>query len=145
MSTLQDLLDHARAKVAEDERLKAAKKKLSVISGSKHPAAQDEIFALLAQVRALEAKRVWTTQARIALLHTQTCATCGSHHEMFMGWMLEQTHSTDKTARKLVACKVEDLELDLPERKEEHFQGTVATCGDCVECVIAINLAARTK
>jgi hypothetical protein len=139
--SLQALLRRATAASAEERRLKEARRRLAAISGSGHPAAAGESIGLLEEIRRLEEGRVWITHARVALFHTQTCLTCNSRHAFFMGWMLEQKHIHDKTARKLVAEHAAGKTLRLPERREDHFQGVSETCDNCVESVIAINIA----
>lgn len=123
----------------EDKKLKAARKRLAEISGSDHPAAAGEQLALMADIRRLEEGRIWVTVARIALFHTQTCDTCGSDHAFFAGWMNEQKHISDITARRLT--KVIETDPHFPERREDHFQGHIDACHNCVESVMAINIA----
>lgn len=137
-----DLLKRATAATAEDRRLKESRKRLAAISMSGHPAASGESAALLADIRKLEEGRVWITHARVALFNTQMCLTCESKHEFFIGWMLEQRHISDKTARKLTRQQIGEGEkpLLLPERREDHLH-PCEVCSNCVESVMAINRA----
>lgn len=139
---LELLLRRATAATAADRRLKQARKRLASISGSGHPAEAGESQRLLWEIRRLEEGRVWITVARLAVFDTQVCDTCGSRHEFFRGWMLEQRHTGDKTARKLVAHAPADGQPKLlPERREDHAAAHVDVCGNCVESQIAINIA----
>jgi hypothetical protein len=136
---LDMLLQEVTAASAEDKRLKAARKRLAEISDSKHPAAAGEQAALISAIRKLEEGRIWITTARLALFHTQICDTCGADHSFFQGWMNEQKHVSDRTARRLIPWREGDTPM--VERREDHFQGHMDTCHECVESVIAINIA----
>jgi hypothetical protein len=137
-SDLDELLAEATAASEEDKRLKAARKRLSKVQKSNHPNADTEALALVAEIRELEAKRIWLTVGCVALFHTQTCATCGAHHAFFQGWMTAQQHLTDPNARRLVKGRPVEK---MPETREDHFQGVVEACSNCIECVIAIDEA----
>jgi hypothetical protein len=137
-SDLDDLLAEATAATAEEKRLKQARKRLASISRSTHESADSERAQLVAEIKRLEEGRVWLTVGAVALFYTQTCAMCAAKHRLFMGWMTEQKHASDPNARRLTAGKPVE---QLPERTEFHDQGLVELCYDCVECVIAIDVA----
>ena len=137
-SELEDLLAEATRATAEDRALKAARSRLARISTSNRPEAQFERDSLIADIRRLEEGRVWLTVGTVALFHTQTCAVCGAKHALFMGWFGEQKHTSDPNARRLLAGRPIER---LPERREDHFQGTVEMCGECCESQLAINIA----
>lgn len=140
VNPLSDLIHRATAASAEEKRLKEARKRLQVVAGSNHPAAPGEAQRLLGEIRKLEEGRVWVTHERVALFFVQECACCGTRHEFFRGWMLGQSHVTDRTAHKL-AIEPSGPRAMLPERREDHYHGLVETCANCVESVMAINAA----
>jgi hypothetical protein len=141
-SDLDDILAEATRETEEDKRLKAARKRLSHILKHDHATKEDEKLQLLAEIRKLEENRVWLTIGVVALFHTQECATCGNKHAFFHGWMTEQKHLSDPNARRLLAGRPVQK---LAERREDHFQGMIDCCSNCVECVIAINAATGEK
>lgn len=130
----------ALAIAAKEERksLTIKQKRLAVLSRSTHPDAELERQILTAIIRRMEEGIVWHTVAATALFHTQTCMTCGARHGLFMGWMSEQHHKTDPSARRLLKGKPIE---PLPERIEEHDQGFCEMCSDCAECCLIINQA----
>ncbi len=138
-SDLEDLLAQATAATAEERRLKALRKRLVRVAGSKHPEADSERAQLLADIRRLEETRVWHTVGAVALFRHQLCGICQSEHRLFQGWMTEQRHASDRFARRLVAGKPIER---MPERTEVHDDGAVEMCWNCAESVLAINIAA---
>jgi hypothetical protein len=137
-SDLDELLAEATAATAEERRLKAARRRLAYISRSNHEQAAGEKAELVAEIRRLEEGRVWLTVGAVALFRRQSCVTCGGKHDIFLGWMAEQKHASDPNARRLTAGKPVEK---LPERVEFHDDGGVELCSDCVESVLAINVA----
>jgi len=96
---------------------------------------EDERQRLTAEVRTFEALFVWRSTANVALFATQHCAVCGHIHSLFQGWMTSQDHRTDHFARRLIKGRT----VGLPERREEHDQGTVEMCSDCADACLIIN------
>jgi len=130
----------AMAAKAEHSAIASKKQRLASLSSSRSKEAQYEHDVLLAEIRRMEEGIVWHTVAATALFNTQTCLMCDSKHRFFMGWMAEQHHKTDATARRFLRGK--PLE-DLPERIEEHNQGSVEMCSDCAESILLINAATK--
>lgn len=137
-SELDNLLAEATQATADDKALKAARKRLGKVAKSHHPEAESERNRLVADIRRLEEGRVWSTVATVALFHSQTCSSCGSKHTHFEGWFTEQKHVTDPFSRRFVAGKPVEA---LPARREDHDQAPVEACTNCIECVIAIEVA----
>lgn len=128
------------AETAERKQLAERRKRLAALSKSTNPDKILEYTSLLAEFRKFEAAIVWQAVSATALFHRQHCLMCGSEHRFFMGWMEEQRHRTDATARRLIRGK--PLE-DLPERIEDHFMGDCEMCSDCAESVLLINKAVK--
>lgn len=135
MAELHALLAEATAASAADKQLKQARQRLRAIARKAHPAKEGEQAQLVAEIHELEQKRIWMTVGCVALFKTQTCTACSSKHSTFQGWMTEQTHASDPSARRLIAGRPAER---MPERREDHTE-QVACCSDCIECVIAIN------
>lgn len=131
----------AMAAKAETNVLSTKKRRLASLASSKNKEAQYEHDCLLAEIRRMEDGIVWHTVSATALFHVQTCLMCDSRHRFFIGWMAEQHHKTDATARRFLKGKPVE---DLPERIEEHNQGTVEMCSDCAESILIINAATKT-
>lgn len=134
--SLEALLRRATAATTAERRLREARKRLN---SSRSNEIADR---LLWEIHRLEEGRIWLTVARLAIFDTQLCTTCGSRHEFFRGWMYEQRHATDKTARRLTTELTSSAPPRLPERREDHHAQSVEACGNCIESQIAINLAA---
>lgn len=129
-------LDAIIAETEERKRTKSSiKGKLTKLAhGGLTP---DERARLQAEVREYEDHHVWRTVAAVALFKTQTCACCGSHHRFFEGWMTAQDHRSDPNARRLVRGK--PVEIDLPQRIQEHTHGACEMCSNCAEAQLIID------
>lgn len=131
----------AIAAKSEKQTLDQKRKRLATLEPRrKYPEAGLEYDVLLSEIRRIEEQFVWHSVSATALFHKQHCATCGAEHRFFMGWMTEQHHKTDKSARRLLKGRPQE---ELPERTEDHDMGQVEICSDCAESVILINLAAK--
>lgn len=140
-SELDEILADAEAQAATRRALAAKQKRLTSLARSRNPDHELERAQLIAAIRQLEEGVVWTTVAAVALFAAQHCEVCGSEHRFFQGWMAEQQHRRDPTARRLLAGKPIE---ELPERIEIHCEGKVPMCADCAEAQLAINAAARS-
>jgi hypothetical protein len=123
---------------AERSAIATQQKRLAALSKRSSPDTELERQELLASIRRLEEGIVWHTEAAVALFHCQTCTTCGSRHRLFMGWMTSQTHLRDASCRRLLKGRPVE---SLPVKIEDHDQGKVELCADCVECVLLIDKA----
>lgn len=139
MGLLEAALVRAEAKVDAEREIRHRYVRLKALSKSRSEDHVMERQQLLASIRELEEGIVWTTTAAVAIVDQATCKSCGQTHRFFQGWMTEQVHKRDHTARRLLAGKPNGF---LPAKVEYHETGDTDDCPDCVEAGIMIDTAA---
>jgi hypothetical protein len=124
---LDRIIAEAEERKGRQTSLAAKQARLTKLQ-SKHSAdAELERQVLIADIRRIEEGFVWTTVSRTAVFRSQRCLTCGRTHTVFNGWMTEQRHKADHTARRLLAGSPVGI---LPTRREEMWED-VDICVDC--------------
>jgi hypothetical protein len=124
---LDRIIAEAEERKGKQTSLAAKQTRLARLQ-SKHSAdAELERQILIADIRRIEEGFVWTTVSRTAVFRSQRCLACGRTHTVFNGWMTEQRHKADHTARRLLAGAPVGT---LPVRREEMWEDVDL----CVEC-----------
>src|SRR5574337_1562042 len=138
ISFLDNLLESATAATNEERRLKQARKRLVKLQKTRERDTSGEKTELIAEIRALEEKRVWQTVGCVALFYHQVCLNCQSHHNYFAGWFIVRTHATDSHLRELVRG---ELSGPMPRWIETDHRDPTPICANCVELHISERIA----